>query len=218
MPLARAFAGSDHAGFPVTMPDGTQGFAPAVVSVDQAGSVLSGTTPSYEDQRVFDGFGFTTSTNIVAVPANNYLLTELANPAGSGVNFVMTVRSFSDNIVGGNAPLEYLRYANMSYLPAGTATTVAVNNRLGGGAAPPTGTTFRYMTGTGLPVTTNGGSTLAASTSAGFVPTNGEELRIKDIVLIAPGQRLVYAVGGSGGGLATTARIKSTLLFYTRPI
>jgi len=184
-------------------------------------ALLTGTAavvPTYDDQRVFDGAGFTVSTNIVAVPANNYLLTELNNPAGSGVNFIMVARSFSCNVVGGNAPLEYLRYASTSYLPSGTVTTVTVNNRISGGAAPPAGTTFRYMTGTGLPVTTNGGSTLATSTSAGFVPTNGEEIRIREIVAVAPGQRLVYAVGGAGGGLATTARIKSTQLFYTRPV
>jgi hypothetical protein len=170
----------------------------------------AGTGVGYEDQRVFDGFGYTVSTQIIAVTNGNYLIAELANPAGSGVNYVMTSRSFSDNIVGGNAPLEYLRYTAASTLSATpTPTAVTIGNRIAGG--PATTGTFRYQMGANLPT---GGSV----SSAGFVPTNGEELRIKEIVVIPPGSKLVYVVGGSGGGLAAAARIKMTFLFYTRAI
>lgn len=171
--------------------------------------------PTYEDQRVFDGAGYTVSTSITAVASGNYLIAELANPAGSGVEFVMTSRVFSDNIAGGAAPLEYVRYVGSAFLAASPApTTTPINNRRAGGPAS-TGT-FRFHMGPNLPVTSSGGSTVAGSTSSGFIPTNGEEKRIKDIVIIPPGQKLIYSVGGMGGGLAASARIVMTFLFYTR--
>lgn len=163
---------------------------------------------AYEDQRVFDGFGYTVSTAVVAINAGNYLIAELANPAGSGVNFVMTSRVLSSNISGGAAPLEYARYASAATFPAGTPTPGTVNNRIAGGAA--SAATFRFMMGTATPS--------GAISSSGFIPTNGEEKRIKDIVIIAPGQKLIYAVGGAGGGLAASARAAITFLFYTRPV
>lgn len=173
-----------------------------------AGQPIAPGTVSYEDQRVFDGFGYTVSTAVVGVNTGNYLMSELANPAGSGVSLVMTSRVLSSNISGGAAPLEYARYASAATFPAGTPTTASVNNRIAGGAA--SVATFRFMMGGTLPTGT--------ITSSGFIPTNGEEKRIKDIVIIAPGQKLIYAVGGSGGGLAASARIAMTLLFYARPI
>lgn len=164
--------------------------------------------PSHEDQRVFDGFGYSVSTAVVGVNANNYLVAELANPAGSGVNLVMSARVLSSNISGGAAPLEYARYASSAVSPTGTPTTVPVNNRISGG--PVSAATFRFMMGSALPTGT--------ITSSGFIPTNGEEKRIKDIVVIAPGQKLIYAVGGSGGGLAASARVAMTFLFYAMPV
>lgn len=179
------------------------------VPIDLA-AAISAPAPDYESQRVFDGFGYTVSTQIVTVGAGNFLIAELANPAGSGVNYIMTSRAFSDNIVGGNAPLEYDRYSAASTLPATpTPTVVSIGNRIAGGTA--SAGTFRYQMGANLPA----GGTV---TSAGFIPTNGEELRIKEIVVIPPGSKLVYVVRGSGGGLTTAARVKMTFLFYTRPI
>lgn len=176
-----------------------------------AGQPLAGSTQAgavaYEDQRVFDGFGYTVSTAVVAVGTGNYLMCELANPAGSGVSLVMSARVLSSNISGGAAPLEYQRYASAATFPTGTPTTATVNNRIAGGAA--STATFRFMMGGILPSGT--------VSSSGFIPTNGEEKRIKDIVIIAPGQKLIYAVGGAGGGLAAAARIAMTFLFYTRP-
>lgn len=182
-------------------PQATTAGQPAAVSTT-AGAV------SYEDQRVFDGFGYTVSTSVVSVSASNYLMCELANPAGSGVNYVMAARVFSNNVVGGNAPLEYQRYASASAFPAGTPTVVPINNRIAGGPAN-TGT-FRFLMAATQPTGT--------ITSSGFIPTNGEEKRIRDIVIIAPGQKLIYSVGGAGGGLAAMARVAMTFLFYTRPI
>ncbi len=173
------------------------------------GDAVASALPSYEDQRVFDGFGYTVSTAIVAVTTGNYLITELANPAGSGVNYIMTSRVLSDNVVGGNAPLEYQRWTSSAVLNAApTPTSVTIGNRIASGAAP--SGTFRYQMGPNLPTGT--------STSGGFVPTNGEEKRIKDIVIIPPGGKLIYSVGGSGGGLTAAARIVMTFLFYARPI
>jgi hypothetical protein len=164
---------------------------------------------SYEDQRVWDGFGYTVSTAVVAVNAGNYLMAELANPASSGVNLIMTSRVMSSNIVGGQAPLEYARYASTAVYPASPSpTAVTVGNRIAGGTASPA--TFRFSMGTTLPSGT--------ISSSGFVPTGGQEKRIKDIVIIPPGGKLIYAVGGAGGGLVASARIAMTFLFFTRPV
>lgn len=163
--------------------------------------------PLYEDKRVFDGFGYTVSTAVVGVNAGNYLTAELANPANSGVSLVMVARVLSSNVSGGAAPLEYARYASSATFPTGTATTVPVNNRIAGASA--SAATFKFMMGSALP---NG-----TISSSGFIPTNGQEKRIKDIVVIAPGQKLIYAVGGAGGGLAAAARVAMTFLFYTVP-
>lgn len=163
---------------------------------------------SREDAKTLAGQGYTVSTAVVAVSAGNSLSVELANPAGSGVNYVIASRVFSNNIIGGQAPLEYTRYAATATFPTGTPTSVTVNNRLTGG--PASTATFRYMMGSAVPSGT--------ATSSGFIPTNGEEKRIKDIVIIAPGSKLIYSVGGAGGGLAATARIAVTFLFYTNPI
>lgn len=38
------------------------------------------------------------------------------------------------------------------------------------------------------------------------------------VTIIAPGQKLIYAVGGSGGGLSASARVAMTFLFYTMPV
>lgn len=181
-----------------------------VFQVDSAGNPIGGGVGglSFEDQRVLDGFGYTVSTAVVGVNTGNYLIAELANPTGSGANLIMSSRVLSSNISGGAAPLEYARYASASTFPAGTPTNVPVNNRIAGGTA--SAATFRYMMGTALPSGT--------VSSSGFIPTNGEEKRIKDIVIIAPGQKLIYAVGGAGGGLAAAARVAMTFLFYTRAL
>jgi hypothetical protein len=160
-----------------------------------------------EEAKVWNGFGFTVSTAVVAVSAGNYLSVELANPAGSGVSYVMTSRVLSSNVVGGAAPLEYIRYAPTATFPATTATSVTINNRLTGGPAS-TGT-FRYTMGASLPTGT--------ASSSGFIPTGGQEKRIKDVIILAPGTKLIYAVGGAGGGLAAMARVSVTFLFYTNP-
>lgn len=182
---------------------------PVYLTDSQGVAQLIGANTLYEDQRVFDGFGYSVSSAVVAVSTNNYLIVELANPAGSGVNFVMSSRVLSSNITSGNAPLEYARYASTAVLNATPAPTpVTVNNRIAGGA--PTTATFRYQMGPTLPT--------GVVTSQGFVPTGGEEKRIKDIVIIPPGGKLIYALGGSGGGLAAAARIAVTFLYYTRVI
>jgi hypothetical protein len=182
--------------------------SPVRIVNDVSAPVMVGSSPAYEDRRVLDGFGYTVSTAVVGVNAGNYLLAELANPANSGVTLVMSARVLSSNISGGAAPLEYARYVSSSTFPAGTPTTATVNNRIAGGAASPA--TFRFMMGSNLPT--------GAISSSGFIPTNGQEKRIKDIVLIAPGQKLIYAVGGAGGGLAASARVAMTFLFYTIPV
>lgn len=162
----------------------------------------------YEDQRVLDGFGYTVSTAIVSVAVGNFLIAELSNPSNSGVNLIMTSRVFSNNVIGGTAPLEYVRWAPTAIFPTGTATTATVGNRVSGGAPSPA--TFKFMMGGSQPTGT--------ATSSGFIPTNGEEKRIKDIVIIPPGGKLLYSVGGgSMGGLTNAARIAITFLFYTRP-
>lgn len=176
--------------------------------LDTLNTALAGGLLSREDAKTLSGQGYTVSTAIVAVSAGNSLSVELANPAGSGVNYVITARVFSNNVVGGNAPLEYTRYAATATFPTGTPTSVTVNNRLTGG--PASTATFRWMMGSTVPS--------GAISSSGFIPTNGEEKRIKDIVIIAPGSKLIYSVGGAGGGLAATARIAVTFLFYTNPI
>jgi hypothetical protein len=165
-------------------------------------SGMGGIDPSYEDQRVFEGAGFTVSTGLVTVPSGNAFVAELTNPAGSGVNFVMTARVFSANM-----PLQYRRYATTATVPTG-GTSVTINNRITGGAA--SIGTFRHILST-----TPASGTIS---SAGFVPANYEEKRIKDIVVIAPGNRLIYGIGGAGGGLnGTEAIVGMTFLFYTRP-
>lgn len=176
--------------------------------LDALNASIAGGTLSREDAKVLAGQGYTVSTAVVAVSAGNSLSVELANPAGSGVNLIMSARVFSNNVIGGQAPLEYTRYAATATFPTGTPTSVTVNNRLTGGAA--STATFRYMMGSAVPS--------GAATSSGFIPTNGEEKRIKDIVIIAPGSKLIYSVGGAGGGLAATARIAVTFLFYTNPV
>lgn len=163
---------------------------------------------SYEDQQVQNGLGYTVSTQVMAVNAANYLITELANAANSGVNFIMTSRVMTINIADGSAPAEYSRYNSASVIP-GSPTTATINNRLQGGASAPG--TFRYVMASTLP-------TGGAATSGGFLPTGGEEKRIKEIVIIPPGGKLIYTIGGAGGGLAATARIVATFLFYTRPV
>lgn len=165
---------------------------------------------SYEDQQIFAANGYTVSTTIVSVASGAFLVAELANPAGSGVNYVMTSRAFSHNVVGGNAPLEYDRYSAASVIATNPTPTVAtINNRIAGGAV--SAGTFRYNTPTVAP-------TGGAITSSGFIPTNGEELRIKEIVVIPPASKLIYVIRGPGGALAAAVRAKMTFLFYTRPI
>jgi hypothetical protein len=176
--------------------------------LDTLNAAMAGGSLTREDAKVLSGQGYTVSTAIVAVSAGNTLSVELSNPAGSGVNYVISSRVFSNNVVGGNAPLEYTRYAATATFPTGTPTSVTVNNRLTSG--PASTATFRYMMGAAAPSGT--------VSSSGFIPTNGEEKRIHDIVIIAPGSKLLYAVGGSGGGLAATARIAVTFLFYTNPV
>jgi hypothetical protein len=162
----------------------------------------------YEDGVVLAGRGYTVSTAVVSVAAGNFLTVELSNPAGSGVNFIMTARVFSNNVIGGSAPLEYQRFAQDAVFPASAATTVPIANRIAGGPASPG--TFRYTMGSAGPTGT--------LSSSGFIPTNGQEKRIKDIVVLAPGTRLVYQVSGAGGGLAAMARIAVTFLYFTTPV
>jgi hypothetical protein len=57
-----------------------------------------------------------------------------------------------------------------------------------------------------------------AVTSAGFLPTGGTRLEIRETVTVPPGAKLAYSIGGSGGGLAATARCTVTLLFYSLPV
>jgi hypothetical protein len=160
-----------------------------------------------EDARVLAGFGYTVSSSIVSVAANNYLNGQLTNPANSGVTYVMTNRILACNIVGGQAPSEYARYSTGATLP-GTPTSVAISNRRAGGAAI-TGT-FQFQMGT-APMT-------GTISSSGFIPTNGERLDLLPVVLVPPGTTLNYSIGGAGGGLAAAARCVMTLLFYTVPV
>jgi hypothetical protein len=159
-----------------------------------------------EEARVLRGFGYSVSTSIVAVSSGNYLNAQLTNPANSGVTFVMSSRIMACNIVGGQTPSEYVRYASGATLP-GTPITVPVGNRRAGSAGIGA---FQY----------NMGAAQMAGTisSSGFLPTNGNRLEIKEVVLIPPGSTLNYSVGGAGGGLAAAARCAITFLFYTMPI
>ena len=161
----------------------------------------------YEDAVVLAGRGYTVSTGVMAVSSGNVMTVELANPAGSGVNFVLTARVFSNNVIGGAAPLEYQRFGQDAVYPASASITPTIGNRIAGGPASPG--TFRYTMGAAGPTGT--------ITSSGFIPTNGEEKRIKDIVILAPGTRLVYQISGAGGGLAAAARVAFTVLYFTTP-
>jgi len=161
------------------------------------------------EASVLIGLGYTVSTNVTAVSAGNYLVAELANPMGSGVNLVMTSRVLSSNVANGAAPPEYARYVSTATLAATpTPTSVSVNNRISGG--PASSATFRFQMTSTLPS--------GATNSGGFLPTGGEEKRIKDIIVIPPGGKLIYAIGGSGGGLAATARVVMTFLFFAQTI
>jgi len=118
----------------------------------------------------------------------------------------MTSRILYCNAQTGAVVSEYTRYAPTAVLPASpTPTSVTVGNRISNGPAIPA--TFAYSMGTGLP-------TGGAATSSGFVPLNANRLEIKEIVIIPPGSKLVYSIGGSGGGLAQTARCGMTFLGY----
>lgn len=158
-----------------------------------------------EEARVLRGFGYTVSTSIVGVSSGNYLNAQLTNPANSGVTFVMSSRILACNIVGGQVPSEYARFSSGATLP-GTPITVPVGNRRTG--SPGVGT-FQYSMGSAAMTGT--------ISSSGFLPTNGNRLEIKEVVLIPPGSTLNYSVGGAGGGLAAAARCAVTFLFYTMP-
>jgi len=161
-----------------------------------------------EDARVLAGFGYTVSSSIVAISSGNYLNAILSNPSNSGVTLVMSSRLLNCNLAGGNTPNEYARYVSGATFPATpTPTTVAIGNRRAGGAV--SSATFQYQMAS---------ATLVGTTSAGgFVPTGGNRLEIKEIVLIPPGSSLAYTIGGAGGGLAATARCAVTFLFYSLP-
>jgi len=164
-------------------------------------------TQTREDILTQLGRGYSVSTAIVAVATGNYLNAVLPNPANSGFNLLFYSRVLSSNIVGGQAPVEYARFASGATLPA-AGTPVTVGNRKSGG--PASVATFAYQMGSSPLVGT--------ATSAGFIPTGGQEKRIKELVIVPPGGSLCYSVGGSGGGLAAAARLAMTFLFTQEPI
>lgn len=173
---------------------------PAAAQVNTTGGGMS-----YEDQKVLAGNGFTVSTGVQAISAGNNLYAALANTSATQ-SLVMTSRILACNAQTGAVVSEYLRYAPTAVLPASpTPIAATVGNRISGGPAIPA--TFTYNMSTGVP-------TGGAVTSSGFVPLNANRLEIKEIVVIPPGGKLVYSIGGSGGGLAQTARCSMTFLGY----
>jgi hypothetical protein len=181
----------------------------ALVQCSPSSSLAPSVMTEREEARILAGFGYTVSSSIVSVSSGNYLNASLANPSNSGVTLVMTSRVLNCNIASGATPSEYGRFATGSTFPASpTPTIVAVGNRRAGGAA--STAVFQFQMAT---------TPLAGTqSSGGFVPTGGNRLDIKEIVLIPPGQTLLYSMGGSGGGLAATARCAITFLFYTVPV
>jgi hypothetical protein len=171
-------------------------------------ALLSTAGRTMEDQRVLAGAGFSVSTSVVAVAAGSDLNAILSNPAGSGVNLLMTSRILASNMANGATVAEYIRYASGATMPAGTPTVVTPGNRLSGG--PTTGARLSWLMAANPLVGT--------ATSSGFIPSGGARLELKESVIIAPGMSLCYSIGGAGGGLAAASRLAMTFLFTQEPI
>lgn len=185
----------------------TSGSVNVIVLADQNSPVTFTHGPVHDalDEAIRAGKAFSAGTGIQSVSTGNFLNTKLVNPAGSGRNMFLFARRFENNIPGGTTPAEYFGVANPVTALANALTPL--NLRTGG--APSVAQASWNMAATRLD-----SSPTTANPVGGILATNGMPVVVDVPRLIGPGQAFGHYIGGSGGGLAATARFGLTWLWY----
>lgn len=138
--------------------------------------------PDLKTQAILENRMFVASTNIFTVGAGSFLNVKFANAANSGKKLIVTKRRFDNNVLGGQMPVSYGGIASPADIVAPTISTTGSNLTVGG----PTSTAALFtakMEATRI----NNAAGNAVPTGSGYLPTNGEPLKLEEWRTVPPG-------------------------------
>jgi len=183
----------------------TSGTAEIELSVSPAASLVfvNGPVHNADEEAVRDGRGFVSNTGVVPVTNGNVLILTLQNPADSGVNLFITDRTFANNQGAADENLEFVGYANPTYVP--TTLGAGVNRKAGG---PTSVGEFRYQVRslTGLSV----GGIMGVNT----ILPNGVPYDLEFLFVIPPSKGLGIVLAGAGQNIGNAVRTSIGLEWY----
>lgn len=193
--------------FAIDVPTYASGSVNVIVLAEQNSPVafVHGPVHTALDEAVRGGKAYSAGTGVQGVSGGNFLNTKLVNPPGSGRNCFLFARRFENNVSGGSVPLEYFGVAN-PVTALGNALT-PLNLRTGGPESV-------MLASWNMATARLDSSPSTVNPVGGILATNGMPVVVDVPRLIGPGQSFGHYVGGAGGGLAATARLGITWLWY----
>lgn len=149
-----------------------------------------------KEQAIRDGRAFVFSTGLISVGAGSFLNVRFENTGTKRV--VVFKRRFDNNVLGGASPLQYGGIAAPAPIVAPSITSTGSNLVTGGSTA-----TSLTMTAKMDSTRINNAAGNAVPTGAGFLPTNGEPLKLVEWRILAPGQVFANYIVGAAAGLGS---------------
>jgi len=164
---------------------------------------VNGPVHDAEEEAVRNERGFVADTGVLAVTAGNVLITTLSNPSDSGVNIFLTNRTFANDQNATATPLEFIGYANPTYVPTTIATSV--NRRAGG---PTSAAVARNQ------VRALSGLTVGGTQGVSTILPNRTPYNLAFDFIIPPAASLGLLIQGAGNNIGNAARISIGLRWY----
>lgn len=164
---------------------------------------VAGPVHTADEHAVRSGRGFISSSGVLPVTTGNVVVVTLQNPSDSGVNLFIERRSFTNNIAPTGTNLEFIGYANPTYVP--TSSGVGVNRNAGDAAS---AAEFKYE------VRAIAGLTIGGITGVGTVLPNGTPYDLDFIFILEPGKGLGILVEGEGNNIGNAARISLGFMWH----
>ncbi|MDH2313338.1 hypothetical protein [Methylobacterium brachiatum] len=174
---------------------------------------LAAATADGREAAIRAGRAFVFSTGLFQVAAGNYLNARVENLAGSGRRVVIYKRRFDNNVIGGSAPLSYGGISAPAPIVAPAITSSGSNLITSGSAS-----SALVLTAAMGAARINNAAGNATPTAQGFLPTNGEPLKLVEWRILLPGQAFANYIGGAGGGLAAAATCGFTFYAWEEPL
>lgn len=169
----------------------------------QTNIFLNGPVHTAEEEATRDARGYIASTGVLSVAAGNIIIATLSNPTDNSNNLFVKSRTFANNRSPTDDNLEFIGYANPTYVP--TTLGNIVNRRAGGN---PSSAVFRSEARSIV------GLTIGGIMGRNQILPNGVPYNLDFDFIIPPGNSLGLVIAGEGNNLANAVRIGLELRWY----